>query len=123
MNKISLKKYLVDALSVLPNSKPLSDNDLIFVTPTGLIYGKPVSSDSSNIPSDINFPIDEICQHISSTYFDTFSCTESDLENHDGYLILTDVKVVSSGQVLFKHEFMVLFYDQIIGVTLGHPEF
>lgn len=43
---------------------------------------------------------------------------EADIEGNDGYMLLSDVTVIN-GNTRTNFEHMIVFYDQIIGVTLG----
>lgn len=43
---------------------------------------------------------------------------KADIEGDDGYMLLSDVTVIN-GNTRTNFEHMIVFYDQIIGVTLG----
>ena len=122
MSRVSLKKTIINSLFSLIDTDNFKDNHLILTTPVGVISGKPFSPDPDQTfdPSTIDVVFEEVLQHVTSDYFESNTCNESDLSENDGYLFLTDVTVRFSNSCISKHPFMAVFYDHIIGVTLGH---
>lgn len=122
MNKPSMKKSVI--LTFADISAQV-ENNLILMTPFGLICGK---------VSDAEVPTEEDLNKISglATVEEGAAVTatilnaarhnygESPVVGTDGYLALTDVTVKSPSGKNFKIGNLVVFYDQIIGITLGN---
>ena len=62
-----------------------------------------------------NLTVEEYLKNITSTD------SEPVIVGNDGYIILKDVKIRSTSSNTITHmPFMVVFYDQIIGVSIGN---
>ena len=104
----SLKKMVIYTLAMAPQTDMFANNQVILTTPAGIIAGKIVEENSEK-QSDMIF----------STMLDTITEKyEADIEGNDGYMLLSDVTVINgNARTNFKN--MIVFYDQIIGMTLG----
>lgn len=120
MSRISLKKDLINSFSGLLSTDTFKNNHLVLITSIGIITGKPFFQNQISDASDICDAFNEIVKNIASDYFETNTCNESDLSENDGYLFLSDVTIQTSSSRPIKHQFMTVFYDQIIGVSIGH---
>lgn len=111
----SLKSCLIDSYKTLiqVDKFDLSQNSLILLTSIGTIYGKEFKYDESSAESAV---INEVNEFAEKEYFNE----NKDIQGNDEYIALEDVLIVTprGDQVKFKH--LNVFYDQIIGVTLGN---
>lgn len=123
MNHSSLKKSLIIAMSCIPKVEGLEENNLILTTSAGIISGKVPSEQEINDENSLCGVLYEICDNTKEEYLKNISSTDSEpvIVGNDGYIILKDVKIRSTSSDTITHmNFMVVFYDQIIGVTIGN---
>lgn len=115
MEKESFKKYLVNSLtSTVPNAKGFESNDVILATPTGIISGKIISETEFKEMKTSRCGIAHICNQFANEYFKNNVHTES-----DGYYFLVDAKIMSSGGNAINLPFIIVFQDQITGISFG----
>jgi len=104
----SLKKMIIRTLAVAPQTDMFANNQVILTTAAGVIAGKVVEENSEK-QGDMIF----------STMLDTIAEKyEADIEGNDGYMLLSNVTVIN-GNARTNLKNLIVFYDQIIGVTLG----
>nr|DAD74983.1 MAG TPA: hypothetical protein [Siphoviridae sp. ctA995]DAV84218.1 MAG TPA: hypothetical protein [Caudoviricetes sp.] len=123
MNHSSLKKSLIIAMSCIPKVEGLEENNLILTTSAGIISGKVPSEQEIDDENSLCGVLYEICDNTKEEYLKNISSTDSEpvIVGNDGYIILKDVKIRSTSSDTITHmNFMVVFYDQIIGVTIGN---
>lgn len=123
MNHSSLKKSLIIAMSCIPKVEGLEENNLILTTSAGIISGKVPSEQEVDDENSLCGVLYEICDNTKEEYLKNISSTDSEpvIVGNDGYIILKDVKIRSTSSDTITHmNFMVVFYDQIIGVTIGN---
>lgn len=123
MNHSSLKKSLIIAMSCIPKVEGLEENNLILTTSAGIISGKVPSEQEIDDENSLCGVLYEICDNTKEEYLKNISSTDSEpvIVGNDGYIILKDVKIRStSSDTITNMHFMVVFYDQIIGVTIGN---
>lgn len=123
MNHSSLKKSLIIAMSCIPKVEGLEENNLILTTSAGIISGKVPSEQEIDDENSLCGVLYEICDNTKEEYLKNISSTDSEpvIVGNDGYIILKDVKIRSTSSDTITHmNFMVVFYDQIIGVTTGN---
>jgi len=123
MNHSSLKKSLIIAMSCIPKVEGLEENNLILTTSAGIISGKVPSEQEIDDENSLCGVLYEICDNTKEEYLKNISSTDSEpvIIGNDGYIILKDVKIRSTSSDTITHmNFMVVFYDQIIGVTIGN---
>lgn len=113
MNKPSLKKTMIYNLCDIIVSGVSSP--ITFITASGIIMGDPVFEgyDTSNDGTNV-------MKKLTKTTSDNY-CKEYDvdlpIEGSDGYILLENVTIFSHTKSHLSH--LILFYDQIIGVTFG----
>ena len=113
----SVKKEMVLGMSVIPTIDGLESNKLQLVTAIGLISGRLA-------PTDITFDKEEtshFSRFITSRVLDVLKKQHEDEPVGDnGCFLLVDVTLnpLNNGPVV-KLDSLVVFYDQIIGVTIG----
>jgi hypothetical protein len=123
MNHSSLKKSLIIAMSCIPKVEGLEENNLILTTSAGIISGKVPSEQEIDDENSLCGVLYEICDNTKEEYLKNISSTDSEpvIVGNDGYIILKDVKIRSTSSDTITHmNFMVVFFDQIIGVTIGN---
>ena len=104
----SLKKMIIRTLAVAPQTDMFANNQVVLTTAAGVIAGKIVEENSEK-QGDLIFST--MLETIKEKY-------EADIEGNDGYMLLSDVTVIN-GNTRTSFEHMIVFYDQIIGMTLG----
>ena len=123
MNHSSLKKSLIIAMSCIPKVEGLEENNLILTTSAGIISGKVPSEQEIDDENSLCGVLYEIRNNTKEEYLKNISSTDSEpvIVGNDGYIILKDVKIRSTSSDTITHmNFMVVFFDQIIGVTIGN---
>lgn len=106
----SLKKGLITDFTIATTLKGFADNSVILVTPAGIITGKPCI--------EPNAPESDAGLSLIAQIADGSVNEKEPTSPNDGFVLLQDVELQSNGQ---KYNFVALavFYDQIIGVSLG----
>lgn len=114
------KDLIVQFANMVQNDEDISS--IVFVTPSGLISGTPINS---NIPfeeledSDYIGAISNLNKKFYNEYKSEYSIPENEsLNDNDGVILLKDV-IIKSGNTSFSLPFLELFFDQIIGISLG----
>lgn len=115
----SLKKYLVCNLSTLPEL-PKSDVDignasLVILTAAGRITGHLITDPCDD--KGVRFA-NALVSNIIRNYREEHSLSDESLDGNDGCITLCDV-TVDNGSSVFHSNFLVVFFDQIIAVTVG----
>ena len=120
MDAPSLKKSIIIAMSTVPEVEGLENNDVILITSAGNICGKLIPVEEIENKTSYNAVFANLCNQVKEDYLKENPSAKSSLSGNDGYLILTDVKIKStSSNTTTQLPFLVVFYDQIIGVSVG----
>ena len=93
-----------------------SNNNLVCVTPSGMIVGTPV--ESTNILNEN----DDMANWFSAlnTRIENSLSSSNELNTaNDGVILLKDV-TIKSGIASYSLPYLNLFFDQIIGISLGN---
>lgn len=107
----SLKKFIVSGLSEITKVEGMDKNQLIVFTSNSTIFGKlPTNGEISE-----NF-LSKFVADMANNYFEQNGVSE--IPGDDGFLILEDATVLSNGRTIFSPS-VVVFYDQIAGITIG----
>ena len=124
LNIASLKKSVILGMANATTVDMFKENSVILLTAAGMISGKLIeksdleSFDQTDKSALSTFTVATIAQK-SKEEFDKQSDSELNVTGNDGYIILKDVHVTNvSGQTMFFSA-LTVFFDQIIGVTLG----
>lgn len=124
MNIASLKKSVILGMANATTVDMFKENSVILLTAAGMISGKLIeksdleSFDQTDKSALSTFTVSTITQK-SKEEFDKQSDSELNVTGNDGYIILKDLHVTNvSGQTMFFSA-LTVFFDQIIGVTLG----
>lgn len=114
----SLKKCIITIFSNMPSIDGLEKNKVMLVTAAGIIYGTPAVLDD-----DLNDPANLLCKSVK-TFADAYRehnniPDNTFLDGNDGAVTLKDVTICSENFKI-NTPFLCVFFDQIIGVSLGN---
>jgi hypothetical protein len=128
MGLSTLKKEIIIKFALATSLDQLEGNELIIVTSFGIITGS-LAGEINDI--DIDFDdknqvgvafLTNITHDLVSDYQKKNSIDKDQLlDGNDGFISLTDV-VIKTSTTTFNLHFLNVFYDQIIGVTLGNVQ-
>ena len=111
----TLKKTIIRGLAVATGLEALRNNKLVLVTPIGVISGYLCDEDNLGQDATGEVLLSTITEKLTTDF------GEDNIEGNDGYLLLSDVKVQTGANMTYNLPNLIVFYDQIIGVTLGNP--
>lgn len=116
---MSLKKDIINKLSVLPKLEGLEQNKIILATSIGLVTGRlPNEEEFSDSTNPQYVPLN-VCSNAADEYRNKLALSEkAELPGNDGCIYLVDV-VIKSSEHTYSLPFLALFYDQIIGASIG----
>lgn len=105
MNNPTFKKFLTMSVALATTTDEFAEDSLIIVTHSGIIEGRyGEGSLLSSFSKGVKDKFDE--------------AYPSDLSGNDGHIILKNATLTTAtGQFNFQE--LIVFYDQIVGVTLG----
>ena len=109
----TLKKKIIRALSTVTDAEALKKNEVIITTAFGLISGKVYNGDNSETEDIATKFVADLTNGIAEAY------GQENIEGNDGYIFLKDVTIRAGGNNIFYVRNLVVFYDQIIGITFG----
>lgn len=117
MDNPSLKKTLISSYCAMPTTEALANNSIIVVTPCGIITGNPLLDNESDntikLMEDLNI-------RFAKNYREDFNIPiNMPLSGNDGFFTLKDASLIS-GSVTTSLGFINIFYDQVIGISLGN---
>lgn len=116
MNIPSLKKHMIKEFLEMPLYDELSDYRLILITSAGIIIGDPVTEDDSD---DVANDLSKTVKIFTDDYYGRNNIDKNvSLDNDDGFLCLKNVELKSSTNT-FHIPFITIFYNDIIGITIG----
>lgn len=124
MNNSSLKKALILGMATAPTIETFQNNSLILLTAAGTISGTMLQNEDLKTLADTDpnsaaaIAVATIARG-SQKAFKKQEGSEHDVTGNDGYLILKDVTVTNFSGVTTRMGALVVFFDQIIGATLG----
>lgn len=114
----SLKKELITCFGVSTTMDSLKNNRLVLLTSVGVIIGTFVSHDDETNSEPVKF-LDQISVDIACNYKQQNNIdSKTPLDGNDGFLSLKDVQIKSGNNTL-NFNFINIFFDQIIGVTIA----
>lgn len=106
----SLKKIMCTNYAVLSSLEKMKGNKVFFLTPLGIISGRYMSSEPDE---------NKLClATLTKGFFNSIPEDAREANGNDGYILLEDVEVAHGSSVSRFPELMI-FFDQIIGVTFG----
>lgn len=121
MKKPSLKKFMIRNYEKLPGTKDFPYHKLILITAAGMICGLPVDEEADKEKDEIG-PLFQQNHKLYHDYRKENDIPEDQtLPGNDGYIMLKDVSIMANNQIT-RLSSMVVFCDEIIGVTIGMME-
>ena len=118
MNIPSIKKHIVSGLSFGVSKEEMKGNALYILASAGVIMGTLIDEiDYTDKIDSTNF-LPHATRALVDSYRKEYSLEDVKFGGNDGYLILKDVTVVQ-GANKFNFGNLIVFFDQIIAVTLG----
>lgn len=124
----SLKKQIINEVYAFMATEALKGNYLILITAAGTILGKPVFDTEAqyedlengrlNDKNAVALTFEMIDE--SKKQYKKYIPDGSPIPGNDGYIMLKDVTVRANDGVRLNFSTMIVFYDQIIGVTFGN---
>lgn len=119
MKMPTLKKFMLRHYEQIPGSTDFEYHKLILITAVGMICGTPVSEDEEC--EEIGLLIKKNHQLVQD-YRTTYDIPKQKrLTGNDGYIMLKDVTIMTNNQNT-RLSSLVVFCDEIIGVTVGIME-
>jgi len=113
----SLKKEIVFKSSIIPMAGDKNAASVLFYTALGIINGTILEKNESDLTLNL---LAKTYHDITKRYKEEFGIEERQhLEGDDGFLMLKDVEITMTNGNTRETNFFVLFYDQIIGVSLS----
>ena len=109
----TLKKNIVRAMAIAPTMDVFAGNKVILVTAAGVISGV------------INQENPDQCENLGRagllTVLDNVvdSYGEENIDGNDGFVILSDVTMLTGTNNRVNLDTLIVFYDQIIAATIG----
>lgn len=98
---------------ILLSIDALKGNKVILATPMGLIFGTLCEENVTDNPDAGQNILATLCEKVVEDY-------ELDkISGNDGFMLLTDASIKATGTTINVGS-IIVFYDQIIGVSLGN---
>jgi len=112
MEKMTLKKHAIFTVSTLTKYDELRDNKVIVVTSAGVFTGRLMKENSNKDGKALILDVIERTKE---------ELVETGQVPNDGYITLEDATLDTNGT---KYNFgnIIIFHDQIVGITLGNTE-
>ncbi|MBC8589369.1 hypothetical protein [Paratissierella segnis] len=113
----TLKKEIIMNFALSTNLEELKDSSIVLLTAAGTIIGK-----VANIKTDENGELTEVIPALINTVVKNFkekSSIEGSLPGNDGYILLQNAKVLHNNGSTTNIAHLTVFFDHIIGVTIG----
>ena len=108
----SLKKRLIFSLAFAPTVDELKDQEVFLVTASGMIQGVPVNTEELGLLAQLADTIAK--EHVKDCALEP----DAYLPGNDGYIVLRDARV-KEGTNTYNFAELIVFFDQIIGISLG----
>lgn len=111
----SFKKYLISSFKSLPITCDMKGSKIVLVTQAGVIIGTPLATGETDKAIQ---SLEDITTACALEYRRENSIPDSQyFDGNDGCISLKDVQFKSGGTT-YTFNFLNVFYDQIIGITL-----
>lgn len=108
----SMKKRLICDLSLVTEIEELKGNEIILVTPAGVVIGYPADPDKLGIVAKLAHAVSQ--NHLKDHEYPD----DMVLPGNDGYIALRDVQIRTGGAT-YNFEELLVFFDQVIGMSFG----
>lgn len=111
----SLKKSLICSFYSLSFTDEMKDSKIVILTHSGIITGTPIAEDEPDQSIQCIKSFSKLC---ATDYRQEHSLDNTQpLDGSDGFLPLKDVHFKSGG-ISYTFNYLNVFFDQIIGITL-----
>ena len=119
MQNLTIKSIFADAFSTASNNEALKDNVLYFLTPSGFITGKVLST--KDLISWRKDNDSRLFNAVIQPIEDNLSQMPDGNKYRDSYVCLKDVEIHLTGKRVSLPYFL-LFLDQVIGIYSAPPQ-
>ena len=118
----TLKKHIIRSFARATNLDGFDANKVILATAAGLISGK-LSSTSAMTIEEMTEECGSLSRDSAEKLYESLLTAaretyKEEVEGSDGYILLTDA-AIRDKDCTYNVGNMVVFYDQIIGISLG----
>lgn len=114
----SMKKDLIRKIAhYTVNEDNIRNDNIILMTASGIVKGIPVKYMDEMDDSNEKF-FAKIVQDTTDMYNEKRNSEENPISENDGYIMLRDV-IMDNGAGTYNIPIAVIFYDQILGISLG----
>ena len=108
----ALKKHLLQFFALATTTDELKGNYVQLITAAGRISGKMAPEDDKSLLAVFS-------EASLKNYYEEYDLEDEPTSGLDGYIVLNDVTICSCSGSTTSMPQMIVFYDQIIGITLG----
>lgn len=117
MDHPSIKQHIIKSLAACMEMESLKDGSFYLLTSLGFIEGTP---DFSKVEvSEGRLPAMQYALEQAMEYYQKQTGTTLPSDD-DGYLLLKNVAIrPATGDVVYRLDNLVVFFDQIIGINIG----
>jgi hypothetical protein len=123
MTQFSFKKLISSAFLATVKAEPLHGNEVCFLTSSAIISGALLDTDTSPQPSKdlASIVVDTAFQGAERFAADVQNSSGTDISAVNDYINLKNVTIrhLSALDKPVKLQFLTLFCDQIVGITVG----
>ncbi|MFV0413335.1 MAG: hypothetical protein ACK5L3_08705 [Oscillospiraceae bacterium] len=117
MDRPTLKKYICNHFARSTELEQLEANKIILLTAAGVIVGSLSTADEKT--TDKNDIVTLLAKKTGDGYLEEYALPNNKpLPDTDGYIPLKDV-VLKSGPDSINLPRLIVFFDEIIGITFG----
>lgn len=118
--KSTLKKDIIYNLALSTELEELKEKNIILLTGLGIIEGRLITEEDTADKDSQDMLMDTLVENISKKYRELHEIPGDVLiPGNDGCITLKEVSITSNG---FHTElpYLVVFFDQIIGISVGN---
>lgn len=109
----TLKKQIIRTFATVTDAEALKQSKVIITTALGLISGKMYNSEDVEQEDIGNRFVADFAEGIAKKY------DLANIDGNDGFILLKDVTILTGSKNTFNIPNLIVFYDQIIGITIG----
>lgn len=123
MNVPSLKKILINDLSLLSLPGEFGKNQLVLITAAGTISGELIEKiDGEQKEFSSSDVIAKFIEKVGTDYKKEHEISDEQwIEGNDGYIVLKNV-TIRNGSATTNIPVLAVFFDQIIAASVGNPK-
>ena len=110
----SLKQQIARTIAAATQAEGMEKNKVIILTSAGLITGTVYAEDRFPLTDLTHCLVPGLAKDVAKDY------DASHINGDDGYIPLSDVTVTNFPNNVLRIPSLVVFYDQIVGITFGN---